>query len=514
MRSIATILLVSLATIAEAEVRFTEPKAFPDIGLEMPALLGASPDAVSMPRAESFLVTEIDGTRRLEDRYDTFDLWTARTVRARWRDANGNLLVVARLDFSPPDDPPETLSTRADFERRLAALAIKPRDEAARNAAVVACAPVDVSEEPVRPRRGRRRDLDALFYYRSTNQCASVWTFHPVAPRRGVQTGWYMAALVVSPDENLDAAAACFDSYFLDRVRSLPDPNPESSSDHDGRAASGQLSESSLLKRDYALSVVNYESWHATQSGDVVALDDLMPQWHAPFITSLTNELPRFRAAYAAAVPSPLAVATNVAAVRIFSEREDYLDYVGEGVEWSAALWSPYRRELVLNLQPSGIDELLKTMRHEAFHQYLAYAGALAESSPWFNEGHAELFEHTSISREGKVVFERYPAAANWIHANADVVATSFPAFFYLDYPEFYSGDDAQRRVRYWIAWSVAYFLEVGAPEVRFRPFEKLRADYMAVLVRTRRAEDATAAVFTLDKLKLFSYEWKRFWKK
>ena len=117
MRSIATILLVSLATIAEAEVRFTEPKAFPDIGLEMPALLGASPDAVSMPRAESFLVTENDGTRRLEDRYDTFDLWMARTVRARWRDANGNLLVVARLDVSPPDEPPETLSTRADFER-------------------------------------------------------------------------------------------------------------------------------------------------------------------------------------------------------------------------------------------------------------------------------------------------------------------------------------------------------------------------------------------------------------
>jgi len=516
MRSIATILLVSLATITEAEVCFTQPQAFPDIGLEMPTLLGASPDVVSMPHTESFLVTESDGTRHLEDRFDTFDLWIARTVRARWRDVNGNLLVIARLEFSPPDDPPETLSTRVDFEHRLVSLAIKPRDEVARNAAVVACAPVDVFEEPVRPRRSRRRELESLFYYRSTNQCASVWAFRPISPARGVQTHWYMVALVISPNENQDAAAASFDSYFLDQVRSLP--VTQLSAPYPSKRTRGFTpsipGEADLLKRDYTLSVTNYESWHATQSGDVVVVDDLMPLWHAPFVASLTNELPRFRVAYATAVPSPLAATTNVASVRVFSEREDYLGYVGEGVEWSAALWAPSRRELVLNLQPTGADDLLKTVRHEAFHQYLAYAGAMAEASPWFNEGHAVLFEHTSLSRDGKVVFKRYPVAADWIHANADAVAASFPVFFYLDYPEFYSGDNAQRRARYWIAWSVAYFLEVGAPEVRFRPFEKLRADYMAALVRTRRAEDATAAIFPLDKLKLFSYEWKKFWKK
>ena len=141
MRSTATILLLALSCLkAEAELRFTDPQPFPDIGLEMPTFFAASPDGVSMPHTESFLVTESDGSRRLEDRYDTFDLWSARTVRARWRDENGNLLVVARLASAPPDDPPETLSTRSDFESRLTALAIKPKDAAARNAAVVACA--------------------------------------------------------------------------------------------------------------------------------------------------------------------------------------------------------------------------------------------------------------------------------------------------------------------------------------------------------------------------------------
>jgi hypothetical protein len=517
MRSTAIILLLALSSLkAEAELRFTDPQAFPDIGLEMPTLFAASPDGVSMPHTESFLVTESDGSRRLEDRYDTFDLWTARTVRARWRDAAGNLLVVARLAFAPPDDPPETLSTRSDFERRLPSLAIKPKDAAARNAAVVACAPVDVFEEPVRPRRSRRREIETLLYYQSTNQLASVWVFRPVVHKRGAKTDWYMAALVLSPDENPDSASAQFDAYFLDRVRALPDPNP-SHPNSPSPILNSQFSilnsESSLLKRDYALSVVNYEGWHSTESGDVVVVDDLAPQSHDTFVSSLTNDLPRLRAAYAASVPSPL-VSTNIAAVRVFSEREDYLAYVGEGVEWSAAVWSPRHRELVLNLTVAGMDELIKTVRHEAFHQYLAYAGAMAEASPWFNEGHAELFAHTSFDRDGKLVFEKDAVAAQWVHANADAVAAYLPAFVLLDYADFYSGTDAQRRARYHIAWSIAYFLEVGAPEVRFRPFKRLRADYMSALVRTRRAEAATTSVFTLDKMKLFSAEWKKFWKK
>jgi len=521
MRSIATILLLALlCPRAEAELCFTEPRAFPDLGLEMPALDYAAPDTVSMPHAESFLVTKPDGTRHLEDRYDTFDLWTAQTVRCRWRDAFGNLLVIARLASVPPDDPPDTLSTRIEFENRLAELAIKPEDENARNIAVVACAPVDVFEQPVRPRRGRRRELEALFYYQSTNQSASVWVFRPKAPERGVKTDWYMAALILSADENQDSASARFDEYFLDRVRSLPKslltpyiPSKQPKTSR-RKAAKDILDEGALLKRDYRRSIVNYDAWHATESGDVVVVDDLSPQWHDSFVGSLTNELPRLRAAYAAAVPSPLAATTNIAAVRVFSDRKDYIAYVGEGVEWSAAVWSPSRRELVLNLPIAGPEELLKTVRHEAFHQYLAYAGAMAESSPWFNEGHAELFEHTSFDRDGNVVFEKDPAVAEWIHANADSVASSFPAFLYLDYYDFYSGTDSQRRARYWIAWSIAYFLEVGAPDVRFRPFASLRADYMAALVRTRRADEATAKVFTFDKLKLFSAEWKKFWRK
>ena len=46
------------------------------------------------------------------------------------------------------------------------------------------------------------------------------------------------------------------------------------------------------------------------------------------------------------------------------------------------------------NLPEGAKAELLSTIRHEAFHQYLSYALSMIPSSPWFNEGYAQYFEN------------------------------------------------------------------------------------------------------------------------
>ena len=46
------------------------------------------------------------------------------------------------------------------------------------------------------------------------------------------------------------------------------------------------------------------------------------------------------------------------------------------------------------------------------------------------------------------------------------------------------------------------------------RPFERLRADYLEALVRTRSMHDATAAVLNDDARKEFVSAWLAFWKK
>ncbi len=68
--------------------------------------------------------------------------------------------------------------------------------------------------------------------------------------------------------------------------------------------------------------------------------------------------------------------------------------------------------------------------------------------------------------------------------------------------------------MKYRLAWSIAVFIEKGAPNVRFRPFAKLKANYMEALVGTRDMKQATmsALLGDADLTKNFLREWAKFW--
>jgi hypothetical protein len=136
------------------------------------------------------------------------------------------------------------------------------------------------------------------------------------------------------------------------------------------------------------------------------------------------------------------------------------------------------------------------------------------ESSPWFNEGIAELFENSHFDHKGNIVFEREAKNAAYVHEYAASLAEMLPEIFEMDYQEFYAGSQEEILVRYRIAWSIAYFLEVGAPKLRFRPYETLRADYLKALVETRSMHEATAKAFGNEKSRdEFIAAWLAFWR-
>ena len=500
--------IIACATILrlDAEVRFARAEWLPDIGLSLPLPEGAIADPLEMPRADAYLVTE-DGKNRLEDRFNTFDLWTALTVRGRWRDPAGNEFRIARLVAELPDDSSGVTRTRGDFRKRLKPLDVK--NVARRDEAVFALAPVEVGQ-PERTRRNGRRNFLELWRYPCTNENVFVYAFRPRTPEARETPDWYVVSLVAAPGEDVEALQETFDESFLDevelpafRVRTPPLPS-----------VPDDVGETELLREDYRRSVVNYADWHFVSSGDVMIADNLDAQSRGPFIATLTNELPRLRREYADTFPPVLADTFHPAAIRVFRSREEYLAYVGVEAKWTAALWSPMRRELVLYLSENGVESLLRTVWHEAFHQYLSYAGSMVSAAPWINEGHAELFEHAHFDSEGDLVYERPYERARFIHANATALAELLPTLLLLDYDEFYSGEQQERETKYRLAWSVAFFLQIGAPEVRFRPFEKLRTDYMSALVSTRDGRRATRTVLSGDALKKFVDEWLAFWKK
>ena len=351
---------------SEAALRFSQPAWKPDLGLSLPCLEGAVGEPLDMPRASAFLVTK-NGEMSLEDRFDSFDLWTMKTMRGRWRDVSGNRLFVARLDTIPSDAVLGTKRTRRSFHTVLNGLALNPKNAVQRDEAAAAVSPVELGSV-VRPRRPQRRNLKDLVAYTTSDEHAIICAFRPVDASRRGPSPWFLAALVASRDENMAEVRARFDEEFLDQI-SVPAAVARRTRAGVAAELDESATEEELLRADVRAQVVNYDEWTSTDSADVTVLDNLTPDIRRPFVAALTNNLPRLRRAYAACVPSPLVGTNALAVVRVFRSREEYLGYVGIEQKWTAAIWSPERRELVLYHTGESAEKLLTTVWHEAFHQ-------------------------------------------------------------------------------------------------------------------------------------------------
>ncbi|MBO5941463.1 MAG: hypothetical protein J6R18_09750 [Kiritimatiellae bacterium] len=477
---------------------FQPPKAFPDLALKLSALSNARAEMAEMPRATAYLSTE-GGEKRLVDRFEVFDLWRSESIRGRWCDREGNRFSVCRLQKKLPYDGKAGPCTRSEYYRKNDDALLGAKDLDRLDEAAYLLAPVEVGKR-VKPRRSQRQNLSELWRYSVTNENAYVFAFRPRAGRKE-KPDWYLVALVSDdPDaeEKIDS--------WLDEVEHLKNGKETDFAENP--------TETEYLARDYKRSVVNYNDWHYSCASNVVIVDNMKDVRRNQFISALTNGLSKMQCEFRKMLPSPLSDESHIAAMRIFDSREEYLSYVGPDMKWSAALWSPVHREIVLCCQETGMETLLRTVWHEALHQHLDYACSMMQTPAWFNEGHAVLFEHTHFDMDGNVVFDPVPEAVAAIKENPSAVAEYLPEFFALDYRDFYSGSHEDRALKYHIAWSIAYFLQVGAPEVRFQPFKNLRSDLMKALVETRRRDEATDIALASGLRDELISRWLTFWQK
>ena len=470
------------------------------------SLFFTNPAPLDMPRAEAYLVRE-NGLRRLEDRYNRLDLWTSRAVTGRWVDEDGRVFTLATLAVAPPsvgcDETVMRVGYEAEtvrFDRRKAVAKSGPQAVAFRGA-IGLLSPFEPAERGVPPRQ-MCRGYDDIDYWQGTNESAVVCAFRPAK-----SDTWRLAVWELLPEDDFAECLKSFEREFLEAeyfdfvarhpgAESLPVKPVEGKSERES------------LRRDARHSVAAYDGWRASDADEFTVLDDLPA--NGEFVATLTNELATFRRKYAAAVPTPIDGTNVLCVARIFADRGEYLDALAvdglTNMAWTAAYWSPSRRELVAHLPSKGEDGLLQTFRHEAFHQYLSYATAMMPVSPWLNEGYAQYFENEeSLDWE----LEQSPGPEE-----LDRLSTALPALFGMDYAEFYAGTDRERRMKYRLAWSVAVFIERGAREVRHDPFKTLKVDYVDALFETHDMLKATNAAFgSRERLQLFVSEWLRFWK-
>ena len=468
-------------------------------------LFFVDPAPLEMPQAEAYLVEE-DGVRKLEDRYDRMDLWTHRALLGRWTDDADREFALFRLDVHPPAVERNGTVTRRGFEDELVRVN-RRRDDI--RPMIRLLAPVEIAEKGRPPRQLPRGLKDVDYWQTPTNLTAIVCAFLPEK-----SADWFLATWTLAEGDDFYAQINVFEREFLERLtrlNGLPEaiaaalkPTEREKAEPAGRRKRERLSERELLRRDVRHDVALYERWHCTDSPDFTVVDDLPSR---SFVVALTNDLCVLRTRYAETLPTGIVGSNALCVARLYASRDEYLEAIDGDLAWTAAYWCAWRRELVAYLPRNGESELLKTIRHEAFHQYLSYALSMIPASPWLNEGYAQYFEDEQNGGWGNGL-EPTPE-------RIDAWAEALPGLMAMDYEQFYDGSDEVRRLKYRLAWSLAWFLEKGADKVRFRPFKDLKKKYVEALFTTHDMRKATAAAFGgEDALKLFVSEWKKFWKK
>ena len=157
--------------------------------------------------------------------------------------------------------------------------------------------------------------------------------------------------------------------------------------------------------REIILSIQGQEDWWYFESDNIIVKSNLSKvegQWLKkkvlPHVVILHKEIQKL-------IP-PTKGFDPVSVLTVFADRKGYIEYVGRKYDFSKGLWIPYREELVATTsthngtkKSDAKQEVSQTILHESFHQYLYYATGKNSYSPsWFNEGTAEVIEHSEIS--------------------------------------------------------------------------------------------------------------------
>ena len=506
--------LLASASVAYA-VDWGTVKNYPNIGLMFPTLRAAKADPVPLPEAFPYLLVSTDTLTR-QDLFAPYELWYAQECCARWSDSAGNRLVIGRVAHRFVDAD-ESYVSRQSFAMLSTSTSaqVNPRDAEHVHTWVADFSGVAIGEaEKVKL---NAFTLEELLFFPCDAPNTLIYAFQPRRIGNASNPDWF-GVVFESPDApDFDELKAAFEENFLAKI-ALP-----SRTSKDTGAAAEELAVTKRDARPVDLpdhpvrvearkSVENYDDWWIAETEGYVILSDVDSKTGKTFVSDLQDTMPPLKAAYLKLVP-PLTREPDIAVIRIFRDRADYVRYVGDGQAWTGGLWMPARRELVLFLS-TDIDALLRVLRHESFHQYLSYAYCMIAAPPWMNEGHACLFENASVSTKGKVTLDEDERRIALLLDNMDLVTEALPDFLRADYAAFYGGTSEQRQLKYAMAWGIVYYLQKGAAQERNTPFKALLPDLAAALSETRKYPVANEQVLEALDMPVFKNNFSEFWRK
>lgn len=511
------------AFAACAAPSFRSDKNYPNLGLRIRVLGNSVPEPLAQFKTYTYTFTRGEESYK-RDLFDPAELWYATQHAGQWRDEDGNVLILGHPAQQLPVITSQTKHVeREAFDKALAdpAAAFDPASAEALTAwvkAFASCTPK--TPEPLRT----GFNLASAVFFPVEESSLLVYAFRVKTRKPNGQTApsdWFCAVIKIADSTPKSKVRKDFETQFLANVSAVAktgtlsaagvQPKALATSPASGKAPAVEIPDhpSRTAARK---SIANMKDWWFAETPEYIFLSDIRSAAGKALVKELQATMPALRAAFAKLIP-PFETATDVSVVRIFEAPAAYKQYVGKEHEWSAGLWAPMRRELVILSQGKDREQTLDIIRHEGFHQYLFYACAMTENATWFNEGHACFFETAEVDNKGHVEIPEN-ARVEHLLRNLDAVARSLPKLIRTGYSGFYSGSDEQRSLNYTAAWALVYYLRKGVAVDGQDRYAAVLDTYLRTLAQKKDAEAATTEAFKDINMGHFQKAFADFWKK
>lgn len=505
---------------APTTIRFTHATDLPQTGLRIYTM----PNAVSVPLSppeRQLLILQKGNTKSQMEVYNAIDFWRRAEQAGAWRDNYGNTLTLSHVSHLPPTHLTRRQSTRDAVESALALARQSPPQWTKGNLGT--WLKLYTRENPTRITEERpcSRKLSDQTRFDFNDPRLLAYIFRINRRHLGLSrapAGWFAIVLRLTESIQPDQAREALLSNILARIAPASSKRntskPSRSRFQHSPSVNSSSSEVTREEQSVEASIRDLPDWWSTRTEHYVLLSNMKSREKSVALR-IQREIDILHKAFRQLIP-PHASMSNVGVIRIFATQKEYQAYVPKNYAWTSGMWMPHKGELVINptLQKHGriASRILPTVYHEALHQYLYSAFNRITPSPWFNEGHATLFESIRLNARQEL---RFIEADHHLHTLQNLAKSGrldIARFISLSYRDFYATDPAQRQQNYAIAWGLAYYLRKAAPIEKNTRYARVAQDYSAHLKKYQNPEKATQLTFERIDMKDFSESISSFW--
>ena len=509
----AAALGISAFPLCAADLRFSRSAVLPGIGLQLRLM----PDATEKPLPPETLYPYLKRYGAVSEKVDLYalhDLWRHGQQAAQWADAGSNTLTIAMLTHSLPRFEGRVHVAREDYDAQLASCATAADEWTDRDLARWAldftrAAAVQPADYP--PRLPQLARIVAFTFQDQPRRLAYAFRLR-TSPQTVAATNWLFALIDVGPQVDMKPALQAVERQFLPYLSAAASAHsPPGAREAPPAAGTAEKDES---RRQVAASVANLKGWWYAETTGYIILSN-MRGTNRQFVRDLQSDLELLSAGFERAIPARVPVRA-VSVIRVFDTPEEYAAYVGPDQQWTAGLWLPSRRELVIR-PPQAADSPEKRQRvaraiyHEALHQYLFYALDQASASPWFNEGYASLFEAAAI-RNGRIRLGEDPEKIRILESMLAANRCDISRLLTLSHSAFYAETEKERTENYVLAWALIYYLHKAPASDKPASYGEILARYADALWKTEDPDKATGAAMAGVEVAALQRDFTAFW--